>query len=475
MKNELVPKIGVVSNSIKAFSEEGKKNVEKKFRQLFNDLKKQKAIDGKSIFYEKRISGPHEALEVARIFSGEELDAIIILNSAFPNGHVFPTIATHRGLSKTPIIITSDLEQELGTAEWTINSWCGCIMNNYVAKQMGIYARMLGGDISGKEYREELKKLLKVYGTVNLLGREFIGRFGDAPGGFHSATGNQLAYLIKFGVKVDTVDLTAVVHTLKTGEANGLLGKVKFTDKDVKETVNKMKKGRKVLCDEKWIVEGAKYYHAFKAIIDANGYTSAAFRCWPEFQSEILPITSCFSITWLLTEGVISSAGCESDWPTSVAQSMGTYLTGKPAACLDFVNFTGGSEIIQLGHCGVGVAGCMVNGGTIADHTVCRQAGVKMGPTLVGQFEYGPKTGIGLIQTKEGKFKMLVFTGENTKQTAKNMKYSAADIRLKNYKELNKLIIEHGFSHHLAVAMGDIREELKELCKYYDIEYISPD
>ena len=154
---------------------------------------------------------------------------------------------------------------------------------------------------------------------------------------------------------------------------------------------------------------------------------------------------------------------------------MGTYLTGRSAACLDFVNYTGGSDILQLGHCGVGVAGCMAKGDCIADHTVARQVGAKLGPTLVGQFEYGPKTGINLIQTKDGKFKMLVFTGENSKDTATNMLYSAADLRYKNYKKLNELIIEHGFSHHLAVSIGDITKELKELCAYYDIEFISPD
>jgi len=473
MKKDFLPKLGVIINSIKAFNEEGKRRVEKKFLKLYEDLKKECLISSDSIYHQERIFGPNEAYEIARKFGKEQVDVIIILNSAFPNGHVFTTIASDPYLLKIPIILTSDLEQNLGNREWTINAWCGCIMNNFVAKQIERYVYLLGGDIGSKEYKEKLKKLLKIYNTISLLRKEFIGRFGDAPGGFHSATGNQLAYLMKFGVKVDTVDLTSVMYTYKTGIAKGYIKESKFDEKDIKETIKKMKLMVKTDVDDKCLEDGARLYHSFKAIIEANGYTSAVFRCWPEIQSEIIPITACLSITWLLTEGIVSSTSCESDWPTSVAQSIGTYLSGKPAACLDFVNYTGANEIVQLGHCGVGIAGCMAEDAKIAYHTVCRQSGTKMGPTLIGQFEYGIKTGINLIQTKQGKFKMLVFTGENSKETSKNMLYSAADIRVKDYKKLNELIIEHGFSHHLAVAFGDISEELEELCKYYDIEYIS--
>jgi hypothetical protein len=39
----------------------------------------------------------------------------------------------------------------------------------------------------------------------------------------------------------------------------------------------------------------------------------------------------------------------------------------------------------------------------------------------------------------------------------------------------NELILEHGFSHHLAMAGGDISQELAILCDYHGIEYITPD
>jgi len=38
-----------------------------------------------------------------------------------------------------------------------------------------------------------------------------------------------------------------------------------------------------------------------------------------------------------------------------------------------------------------------------------------------------------------------------------------------------KAVKEHGFSHHLAMAFGDISKELAILCDCYGIEYITLD
>jgi len=111
----------------------------------------------------------------------------------------------------------------------------------------------------------------------------------------------------------------------------------------------------------------------------------------------------------------------------------------------------------------------------IIEHGVSREAGIDLGPSLIGQFQYGIKTGFDIIQTPEGKLKLLVFTGESSSKTARKILYSGSDVQVKDYHKLFRLKREHGFSHHLAVAMGDISKELKELCTFYGIEHISPD
>ena len=111
----------------------------------------------------------------------------------------------------------------------------------------------------------------------------------------------------------------------------------------------------------------------------------------------------------------------------------------------------------------------------IIEHGVSREAGVSLGPSVIGQFRYGAKTGIDMVQTPEGRLKMLVFTGQSSAETARNILYSGSDLQVNDYGKLFRLKREHGFSHHLAVAMGDISKELEELCAYYGIEHISGD
>jgi L-fucose isomerase-like protein len=317
--------------------------------------------------------------------------------------------------------------------------------------------------------------LLNCYRTVSMIRKELLGRFGDAPGGFHSATMDQFAYLRTFGTRLETVDLLSVMDTFSSGSAKGCLGEATFTDADVRATMDEMRAGRPCLIDDDYLARGARLYHALRAHVQANGFTSIAMKCWPELDKPGRDLISCFPITWLMTKGDVRAAACESDCGSAVLQSMAALLTGTPAACLDFVNYTGRCSCVELGHCGVGIVGQMGDGEAIAYKSPDRQGGAPHhAPALIGQFAYGPKTGMTITQGPDGAFKMLVFTGESSPTTAQGKKYSAADILLPRYRELSSLILEHGFPHHLAVAMRDITTELAEVCAVLGIECFNP-
>lgn len=468
------PKLGAVFTSIDVFSREGKALQEKRFTSLFDTLKSEGAIHADSVLV-PRIFTPHEALKTADDFAATRVDVVLICNSAFPNGHVLPTLALHPHLSQTPLIVTADAEPDLGDGEWTTNAWCGVIMGNYAAKQLGRPIRPLAGNPESEAYRDELRMLLNSYRAVAMLRRDYLGRFGDAPGGFHSASMSQLSFLKTFGTRVETVDMLGVMTTFTTGKARGYCGEVSFTDSDVEATMAEMKTGRRCLIDDDKLRKGARLYHAFKALIEANGFTSVAVKCWPEILHPSIDIAPCLPMTWLLTKGIVTAAACESDWPTAVMQTLATHLSGKPAACLDFVNDTGGSDCVELGHCGVGIAGQMGDGEAIAEKSPDRQGGDLNGPALIGQFRYGPKTGIAIAPNPDGSPKVLCFTGQSSPESARGKLYSAADVRVNEYRELNRLILRHGFPHHLAVAMEDISREVAEVCDFHGLECMSPD
>jgi len=100
-----------------------------------------------------------------------------------------------------------------------------------------------------------------------------------------------------------------------------------------------------------------------------------------------------------------------------------------------------------------------------------RQAGSETGPNLVGQLAYGVKTGMCLAPDGAG-LKMLIFTGENRPDTAKGHLYIAADVEVPEHKALHQAILDEGFTHHLAVAFGDIRAELKTAAAFYGIRVV---
>lgn len=516
MKNEYThpydtktaPKLGLVTNSIQDFNEKGKEHSEREMRQLFDAMVNEGYISKESIFYRKRIFGYHEANVVADEFADAKVDVILIFNSAFPNGYVFPLISMNPYLRSIPILIAADQEpnKAIGSSEWATNSVCGSDMNNYVAKYIGRYVRFLDGSPSSSSFQNEIKMLLNVYHAVKMLRQDYLGRFGDAPGGFHSATGDQLLYFKTFGTTVCTVDLLRVKEVYDTMETIGEIGKQSFSEKDVVNTAKEMALGRlNMLSNQQMLYKGARFYHALLAIIKSEGFTSATLKCWPELMEKPLNLSPCLSIAWALSKGDVTAFSCESDWPGAVLQTIGKLLTGIPVAFMDFVNWSATGDILQLGHCGVGIpcimeptdpallekaqksessskelkekvlSGELAVTDAIIEHGVSREAGIDLGPSLIGQYQYGVKTGFDMVQTPDGKLKLLVFTGESSDKTAQKILYSGSDLKVKDYQRLFQLKREHGFSHHLALAMDDISKELKELCAYYGIEYVTPD
>ncbi len=502
---EHAPRLGVVANSNGVFSEQGKARGERVMRAHFERLKAEGAIAADSVFHDRRIFGWHEAVTVADEFARAMVDVVLIFNSSFPNGYVLPVIAMDPHLRGVPVIVAGGEEpnRPLHTSEWATNAICGNDMNNYVAKYLDRHVRILDGDPESPAFGDELRMLLNAFHVVKALRREYHGRFGDAPGGFHSATGDQLLFFKTFGVIVETVDLLRVKEVYDRGEATGPKGTERFTGADVEATVHEMREGRLDLIENPRMLEqGARLYHALRAIIRAEGFSSASMKCWPELGGESLPPFACLTLGWTLSKGDVTAFACEGDWPVAVVQSMATRLSGRPAACLDFVGGSAG-PVVQLGHCGVGIGCCMeptdprilaraakegvaglkakVLAGEVKvtdalmEHTVRRQGGASVGPTHIGQFAYGPKTGATILKTVDGRLKMLVFTGESSPETAQGLLYSASDVQVRDPRRLGQLRRQHGFPHHLAVAMGDISRELRELCDFYGIEYVSPD
>ena len=468
------PRIGVAACGIGAFSDEGKRAAETGWRTLFETLQTEGVISRDSIFHPRRVGNAWEAEEALAGMIRAQVDGLVVLNSAFASGNAFLAIAANPYLARIPLVLTAPPEYEAADKAWSTNAYSGLIMNNHVARRMGRHVYVLGGWADAAAYGADVRRLMRVIHAVKEARREVVGRFGDAPGGFHSATGDQLAYARLFGTRVETVDLSALMETFRTGRAAGPRGDAAFSDRDADDTYRRMTDGREVRISQEHVRRAARLYHAAKAMIEANGFTSATFRCWPEMMQPYIGVSPCFTIGWLLAERAVTAVGCEGDWPAAVMLSLGALLSGQPAACLDLVSQVGASPVVQLGHCGIGIPGKMARE-CVADKIQDRGPGAVHGPTLIGQFEHGPKTGFCLTQETGGPFKLLVFGGTSGPDTDQNIYYCAADLRVGNARRLGELVIGEGFPHHVGMAFGDIAPEWRLLCDFYGIRYVDAD
>ena len=473
------PKVGLLVNSIEGFDPGAKDAGEKAIRRHFEGLVQSGGIDPRSIIT-KRVFTPHEALAAADRFAEARVDLVVLANVAFPNGQVFLTVATHPHLARVPLAVVA--EPEPSATEWATNAWCGVIMNNYVARQIGRPVVAIPGPFASDGFRAAFGRLLRVAGTIRFLRRDLLCRFGDAPSGFHSATGDQLAFADVFGTRVETVDLTAVMDAYRTGKAKGYRGEESFTEADVRRTVARLSRGRKVQVDAAMLERGARLYHAYRAIIRANGYTSGAFRCWPEHNEPFIGISACLAMGLLMGNGDLAAAGCEADWPTAVAQSIGTLLSGRPAACLDWVNHTGGSKVVQLGHCGMGICGEMASGNG-RRRGLRRHRRAPGRPAGRGEERAGPHRPV-RVRPQDRPLPRPRPVGEVQAARLPRREQpedgAGCDLqrrrrpRPRSCSKLDRLVLEGGFPHHLAVAMGDITEDVRMLCTLLGIEYVSP-
>lgn len=498
---EKAPKVAIVGNSVLKFHPVSKKAIQDATRAMFEGFVKEGAISADSIYIPAAF-GQYQVTKLAAGLKAADLDMCLIINTAFPNGGTATILASF--LKSIPLVVSSVPEGRfVNNHDWETNSVCGALMNNNALNFMEVYHKVIIGLPGTEEYDDAIRRMLAISYVVKQMRYDRLAAFGDRAPGFHaSSINNELADLRVFGTYVETISLMAVQQVYDSMRCDGLAGTVSFTEEDVQATVKEMKKDKIVISPEEQIYRSARYYNAFLAIIEANGLTSAAFRCWPEIQGSGINI--CLAIGLLMAKGHITGGGCERDVHVTISQSILRHLAGKPAVCLDFVEMFGknGKDLVQMGHCGCGIPGYMepapkeilkrikenegrvpedvvqgIHGGkinvrsTLMGSAVNFPTGYNIGPCLVGPMKFGTYTCMRIIPSEDLKsHKMLIFKGVSSEKTSQNTKILSLDLTIDgDARLLQEKVLENGFPHHLAAVQGDFVEELKELCRFWKI------
>lgn len=499
------PKIAIVGTSVPKFHPKAKEEIRDATKKMFDQFGAEGLISDDSI-YIPNCFGQYEVTKIGKKLKAADIDLCLIINTAFPNGGTATILGSY--LQGIPIILSSTPEPNSAKqSDWENNSVCGVLMNNNALNFMGVYHKVLIGFPDSDTYNNSLKLMLKVAYTIREMRNDRLAAFGDRAMGFHaSGINNELVDLKVLGTYVETISLLTVQNVYDSMRCEGSAKTVTFTEDDVQATIQRLRNDRIVLSPDEQLYRSARYYHSFRAIIEANGLTSAAFRCWPEIQGSGVNI--CAAIGLLLSDDIISGGGCERDIGVTMSQSILNHLSGQPAVCLDFIDQFGRftKNLVQMGHCGCGIPGYMeetpqdildkieTNDGKVPDEimegintgkiavrntlmgsSVNSPSGVDVGPCLVGPLKFGEYTCMRILPSLDGKsYNMLIFKGKSSEETARNTKVVSLDLVVEGDTEaLFEKVLQYGFPHHLAAVRGDHVEALKELCRFWGMEIIT--
>ena len=209
----------------------------------------------------------------------------------------------------------------------------------------------------------------------------------------------------------------------------------------------------------------ARLYKAYAEFVKERGIGLIASRCWPDFFTSFgTPV--CTVLGMLNDLGV--AAACEADMYGALSMWIGQRLSGKAAFFGDPVSLDEEKNTITFWHCGM--AAC-----SLAREDTGACAGLhcnrKIGPTL----EFGCKaekevTIFRIGKKADGTFRFFIAGGE---ALDKPQQFYGTSIVVKTESPSFDVVnnsVKAGWEPHFAVAMGDIKEELKSLANMLRIE-----
>lgn len=302
--------------------------------------------------------------------------------------------------------------------------------------------RTVQATVDAVKVRYELKNL-------NLL------QVGHTPSGFG------------FGRALDS-DISSVFGAgLISIEARELIEKAKkYNENDVEEYIDKAKKSIRCFetIDEKNVKDFARLFKAYDEFIKENEIGALSSRCWPDFFT-FFGTPVCAVLSLLNDMGV--AAACEADTYGAMSMFIAMKLTNMPAFFGDPVSFDENENTITFWHCGM--APCTLarddTGATVGVH--CNR---KIGPTLDFGCKAQEKVTIMRIgRTAEGKFRLFIAGG---KALDKPKQFTGTSIVVEtdgNARSIIEKAVNEGWEPHFAVAMGDIRSQLKILADILSI------
>ncbi len=428
-------------------------------RQLFRESLESLSRMDVELIHEQDLTVTEEDAEaLADRFHDQRVDVVLVQYGTFALGTLMPIFADRLA---APILLWGVPEPTLDGPKLRSNSFCGINMNAHTLMRLGRkYDYIFCGP---REASEALAPSLRVIDCLRRLRRTRLGLVGYRVPGFYTSTFDEMGLRRLLGVEVHHVTTAELFDTARAVEP----GRRQEEAKAIRATA--------AACDvpEDDLDKAGGLIFAFQEIARRNRLTGFAVKCWPEFTAHY-GIMPCSTISRLNDQGLLTA--CEGDVYGTVSMMMAHFLSGRHAMFADFIAIDEGRNEGLAWHCGSAPTCLMAEGAVnrLARHATA-DGGGKRGVTVNFPIEgRGPVTMARLGVGPRG-LRMFLVGGQSVPPRA-NLPGNCWAVRFDApVRRVVDTIIGEGLEHHTVLVHADIRDDLRRLARWLDLETLDVD
>jgi L-fucose isomerase-like protein len=375
-----------------------------------------------------------------------EYDAIVALLVSWVEAPLL--VSTLRPVRSRPMVLWSHTTYMDGDSRVTLGALPAAGVVRETLEEMGFRFSFVYGMPGEAHLAGLLAPVARAAAAANALSRARIGLFGYACMGMYTGTVDHTQLRAQVGPDIDHLDQYVIVERfqrLTNDEVRDLLPRAAAWDMSP-------------AVSDADLLKVFRMYAALKALAQENRYDALTVKCQYEL-SRLFGLAPCMPLSLLGDEMVVS---CEGDVPLAASQLILHLLTGDPTSYGDVHHVT--ADEILFGACGFAPLRYAAGRPLVNKHTALYEGLLNSSP-----YKEGPVT-LARLAAHRGGFKLHIAGGQAVLPPKFHEvgcpPYAFFSVRLDGDTDE---FMQRLCSQHYAVAYGDVRAELRALCRLLDI------
>ena len=414
-----------------------------------------KIVDLEFLNSEGLLITENEALQVAKKFIAEEVDAVFAPHCNF--GCEGAVAIAARSINK-PLLIWAprDAAPEADGSRLR-DSQCGIFATSKVLQRFGVkFSYILTSRVTDEVFQKGFINFIASANVLKNFRNARIGYLGSRPRDFYSVMFNDSELLEKFGISVIPVDPSAIYRDVRS--------RLAAPDAELKAAVDLVKStasfGEQQSAD---IPERlAALYVSIKKWANDENISAASIQCWDSMQQEI-GICPCYVNSLLADE--MFPVGCEADVHGTISSLMlqSAQFNTEPVFLADLtIRHPEDDNAELLWHCGPFPASLAKGARRVGNHFV-------LPSHAPGVCDWELKSGhLSLVRFDGINGKYSLFSGEGDVVTGPYNLGTYCYVKVADWPFWERKLVEGPYIHHIAGAYGSTSSVFYEFCRYCD-------